>query len=405
LIRWISRLTIVLLAVVIFSAILPGCGGPSVSGPYTLDEAKNREKAGKLEEALQLYHAVVRENQHSNPPIAAKALYEGGLFAQDEKRYGTTEARKHAGEAEAVRMWRQLRDEWNSLRASEVLSRQDLVAKYEGVTTRIDQRNRRDWKYQIIDSLVKLTGGKSYSYGIALILLALLVKLILFPLTRRQYASQREMQRMQPLLKELQAKFKGVELNQKQMQLYKEHGVNPFAGCFLALVQLPFLILIFTAVQSYEIRFSDGNFLWIGSGLAAQFPQFLGTNLAMPDVPLLAIYVLTNYITMRLSPAADPQQQQQMNSMALMTSIFFFWMFLSSKWSSAFVLYWLAQNMISIWQQYHYIYQPHKSGRGGASSQGPSTSGGNGAGSPIADAAPIAEVKPQARARARKKKK
>lgn len=403
--RWISRLTIVLLAVVIFSAFLPGCGGPQVSGPYTLDEAVNREKSGRLEETLLLYHAIVQQNQRSNPPIAAKALYEGGLFAQDPARYGKTQDRLNAGEHEAARMWRQLRDEWVPLRAQEVLSKSDLLAKYESVTKKIDQRNRKDWKYQIIDGLVNISGGKNFSYGIALVLLALLVKTIVFPLTKRQYKSQREMQRMQPLLKELQKKYKpGVELNQKQMELYKEHGVNPFSGCFLALVQLPFLILIFTAVQAYEMRFAEGTFLWIGSSIAAQYPQFLGTSLAMPDIPLLAIYVLTNYITMRLSPAADPAQQQQMNSMALITSIFFFWMFLSSKWSSAFVLYWLAQNLISIWQQYHYIYQPHRAGQGPGG--GPiGGTGGNGAGSPAKDAAPIVEAKQPERVRPRKKRK
>jgi YidC/Oxa1 family membrane protein insertase len=305
-------------------------------------------------------------------------------------------------------MLRQLRDEWDQLHAKEALNRDDVLAKYKLITTTIDQRNRKDWKYQIIDTLVNLTGGKSYSYGIALIFLALLVKTVLFPLTRKQYASQREMQRMQPLLKELQAKHKGVELNQKQMELYKEHGVNPFSGCFLALVQLPFLIIIFTAVREYEFRFAEGHFLWIGSSLAAANPSFLGTNLAMPDVPLLAIYVLTNYITMRMSPAADPQQQQQMNSMALMTSVFFFWMFLSSKWSSAFVLYWLAQNLISIWQQYHYIYQPHKermaAAGGGPGGAGSSGSTGNGMGPPPPDATPIIEVKQPQRARQRKKK-
>src|SRR5205814_953282 len=156
-------------------------------------------------------------------------------------------------------------------------------AKYKIVTDRIDRRNRTDWKYQIIDNLVKLTGSSSYSYGFALIILAVMVKLILFPLTRKQYSAPREMQRMQPLIKDLQKKYKGAELSAKQMELYKEHNVNPFAGCVPTLFQLPFLILIFTAIREYEFRFAEGHFLWIGTGLAAANPSFLAPNLAMPD--------------------------------------------------------------------------------------------------------------------------
>jgi YidC/Oxa1 family membrane protein insertase len=403
LIRRISRLAIVLPAVVIFSAILAGCG-PSIPGPYTIERAQQMEKEGRLEESLQMYHYVVQQNQRSNPPLAAKALYEGGLFAQDKNRYGKTPERLSSGLSSAEQMWRQLRDEFPTP-AKAMLLIGAPGDKYRALADKIDERNRKDWKYQIIDNLVKVSGGQGWSYGLALVMLAFIVKLLLFPLTRKQYAAQREMQRMQPLIKELQKKFKGAELSQKQMALYKEHGVNPFAGCVPTLFQLPFLILVFTAIREYEHRFAQGTFLWIGSPIAAGNPSFLGTSLAMPDVPLLAMYALTNYITMRLSPAADPQQQQQQNTMALMTSVIFFWMFLSYKWSSAFVLYWLALNLISIWQQYHYIYQPHKQRQAtGEILPAPGTSG-NGAGSVTKDAAPIAKPRQAERVRPRKKKK
>lgn len=407
-----SRLTIVLSAVVIFSVTLSGCQ-PAIPGPHTLDRAKDLEKSGLREDALAMYKAVMADNQRTNPPLAARALYEGGAYASDPKRYGITPQKESDGQYDAAHMLRQLRDEWDSLKASEArdatgnpLKKETVQALFKDVTDKIDVRNRKEWKYQIIDSLVKVCGGKSWSYGLALILLAVLVKLILFPLTRKQYASQREMQRMQPLIKDLQKKYKGADLSAKQMELYKEHGVNPFAGCIPTLFMLPFMMTIFFAVKMYEFRFAAGHFLWIGSPLSDMFPGFLATNLAMSDIPLLVLYAVTNYITMRMSPAPDPQQQQQQNSMALMTTGLFFFMFMSSKWASAFVLYWLAQNLITIWQQYHFIFKPHKLRQAGGGDGGTPVgfSGGNGAGPTPKDASPLIEAKQPARVRPRKKK-
>jgi YidC/Oxa1 family membrane protein insertase len=356
--RLLSRLAIVFAAVVIFSVSLTGCG-PATTGPYTLEEAAKRASTpGKERDALLLYGQIVRENQRKDPNVAAKALYEGGLAATDPARFAKTEDLRNEGEDMAAQMWRQLRDEFPE-QARQHLGPQS--EKLTQLTDRIDLRNRKDWKYQIIDALVSLTGrSRAFSYGLALVILAFLVKTLLFPLTKRQYAAQREMMKMQPLVKALQSEYKGTELQQKQMELYKEHGVNPFAGCAPTLAQLPFLLLIFTSIRLYEHAFVHGHFLWIGSGLSAAMPHVFAPNLAMPDMPLLIGYALTNYITMRLVPTMDPQQQQQQNTMALMTTGIFFWMFLQYKWSSAFVLYWFVLNLISIWQQYKYIYKPHK---------------------------------------------
>lgn len=315
------------------------------------------------QEALAEYAEIVRENRGKNAERAAEALYRAGLYASSPD-YPGTEAKRFQALDQAYQLWRQLRDEYPDTEAARKIA--GPGGPMEKLMDRIDRRNSSDWKYQVIDALVRLTGRKpEFSYALALILLAAIVKLLLMPLTIRQYASMREMQRMQPLVKELQKKYKGAELNQKTMELYKEHKVNPFAGCFIGLLQIPFLILVFNAIREYEIAFAKGKFLWIGSTLASSGPEILGqkvfgANLASPDIPLLAIYVITNYATMRLTPATDPQQQQQQNTMALMTSLLFFWMFLSYKWSSAFVLYWLALNVLSIWQQYEMIYKPHK---------------------------------------------
>ncbi len=325
------------------------------------------EKQNAKEDVRQTYDGIVRENRGKDNEQAAEALYRQGAFILEAK--GETETGRRAAMDAAHTTWVQLRNDYpDTLAGRKLLSPSaefpDGAMKH--VENLIDRRNSADWKYQVMDSLVKLTGkNPSYSYALALILLAVMVKVLLLPLTKKQYASMREMQRMQPLIKELQKKYKQQELSQKTMELYKEHGVNPFGGCLPAVVQIPFLIVIFNAIREYEIAFGAGHFLWIGSKLATpdiavMGYQIVGANLGRPDIILLALYAVTNWVTMKMTPASDPQQQQQQNTMALMTSVLFFVMFIQYKWSSAFVLYWFALNLLSIYQQYEYIYKPHK---------------------------------------------
>jgi YidC/Oxa1 family membrane protein insertase len=325
------------------------------------------EKLGNGQGVLSEYAQVVRENRGRDVQAAAEALFQSGLYGST--RFGKTAAEKAQGEDTAHQTWKQLRDEYpDTVACSKLLAARPEAPEglLAALDDRIDRRNSKHWQYQVIDVLVRLTGkNPSFSYALALILLAVLVKIGLWPLTIRQYASMREMQALQPLIKELQKKYQKAELQQKTMDLYKQHKVNPFAGCFTSLLQIPFLIMIFNAIRQYEIAFGRGHFLWIGSPMSHDAPRLMGEpilarSLAHPDVPLLAMYAVTNYVTMKLTPATDPQQQQQQNTMAVMMSGLLFWMFLTYKWSSAFVLYWLALNIFSIWQQYHYVFKPHK---------------------------------------------
>src|SRR5688572_19388709 len=89
------------------------------------------------------------------------------------------------------------------------------------------------------------------NYGLAIILLTLAVRVILLPLSIKQTKSMREMQRIQPEVKRLQAKYKGdrQKMNEEMMALYKEHGVNPLGGCAPLLLQFPILIALFYVVQ------------------------------------------------------------------------------------------------------------------------------------------------------------
>lgn len=347
------------------------------------------------------------------PDLAAETLYQSGLFASE--KYGGAQDEKNAGEDAAVQLWKQLAADYPNSPAAARLKESTPEAqrgRLVALEERIDKRNAGDWRYQILDVLVKATGKQPWSYSLALVLLAVLVKMITFPMTRKQYKSMAEMQRMQPLVKELQKKFKGAELHQKTMELYKEHKVNPMASCLPVLVMMPFLILVFSSIRLYEYAFAHGTMLWIGSALSLNpgAPlvgpyRLLARSLVEPDIPILILYGLTNYITMKMTPAQDPQQQQSQSMMAVMMSFFLPWMFLSSRWSSAFVFYWTVQNVLTIWQQYELILKPARERKllgTSTNASGPASTS-NGASGSVIEPKPVEPGSPPARVRPRRK--
>jgi YidC/Oxa1 family membrane protein insertase len=200
---------------------------------------------------------------------------------------------------------------------------------------------------------------RGFSYWFALVLITLIIKAVLFPFTKKQFKSMADMQRIAPKMKEVQEKLKGRpadEINRKVMGLYKEEGVNPAAGCVPMVAQMLVLIPLYSMIRMYEFQFQKGYFLWIGSALSRHYPQFLATSLAVPDVPLLLLYLVSMFLTSRLQPpAADPQQAQQQKMMAYFMPIFFGWITWQYAWPSAFTFYWLVLNAISTWQQWHIL--------------------------------------------------
>jgi YidC/Oxa1 family membrane protein insertase len=193
------------------------------------------------------------------------------------------------------------------------------------------------------------------SYGLTMILLALIVRVALFPLAQQQFKSMAEMQKVQPLLKELQAKHKGKpqELQAATMALYKEHGVNPLAGCFPMLIQLPVLLGLFYAINSQLGEFGKQGFLWIGTPLSHQFPDIFATSLATLDMPLFVLYVVSMYISVRFGspPSTDPQQAQTQKIMAVVSPVMIAYFGWKYKWASALLIYWFSLNVFTMAQQ------------------------------------------------------
>jgi len=177
---------------------------------------------------------------------------------------------------------------------------------------------------------------------LALFFLAVVVKIITIPLTTAAFRGMRDMQRIQPMLKELQAKYKDdrQKLAEEQMKLMKEHNVSPAGGCLPMLIQLPIFYAVYHAVQVYAYGFANSGFLWI-------------TNLARPDLVLLILYAISMIITQKLTavPSADPQQQALQTQMTYMMPIFL--LFVLYAIPSAFVLYWFFLNVLSSVHQYY----------------------------------------------------
>ena len=213
--------------------------------------------------------------------------------------------------------------------------------------------------YRVMDYLVALTGRQTWSYFLAILLVSVLVKLALTPLSNKQYASMKEMQKLQPYMAELQAKHKNDKelLGRKMMELYKEHSINPAAGCITMLPTIPIMYLLYYMIRLYQYQFSHGTFLWIGSSISHLFPNILGINLGQADWPLLILYAGSMYITqkMTIQPSMDPQQAETQKMMTIMTPFMTTYFFYQYHLPSAFVLYYLIFNILSTSQQKYYM--------------------------------------------------
>jgi YidC/Oxa1 family membrane protein insertase len=200
------------------------------------------------------------------------------------------------------------------------------------------------------------------SYGWSLVVLGLVVRLAVWPFTVMQFRSTAEMQKVQPLVAKLRNQYKGDPqgLNKATMELYKEHNVNPLAGCIPALIPLPILIGLYWAIQSQIAHFHE-TFLWIGMPVLDRFTMMLGgwhvplaaPSLASPDFILLALYVVSMYFTVRYGspPSQDPQQAQTQRLMAFISPVMIAYVGFKYQFASALYVYWLATNVFTVLQQ------------------------------------------------------
>lgn len=178
------------------------------------------------------------------------------------------------------------------------------------------------------------------NYGIAIILLTILIKVVLYPLTERQMHSMLAMQKLQPKIKEIQEKYKQKDpkkMQQMIMELYKEHQVNPMSGCLPLLIQMPILFALYKSLYNFSfVNEAHASFIWVPI-LSKADPFYI--------LPVLA--GITTFIQSKMTTStADPTQRMMLITMPL----FITW--IASTLPAGLALYWVVFNLAGVAQQY-----------------------------------------------------
>ena len=193
------------------------------------------------------------------------------------------------------------------------------------------------------------------NYGIAIILLTLFTKIILWPLGNKSYKSMSEMKKLQPLMTEIREKHKGdkQKMNQELMALYKTYKVNPMGGCLPMVLQIPVFFALYRMLyQAIELRHAP-FILWINDLSAPDRLFDFGFSIPFMEppygIPVLTIIMGgTMLLQQKMSPPpGDPTQAKMMMLMPVVFTFIFI------NFSSGLVLYWLVNNVLSISQQYY----------------------------------------------------
>lgn len=183
------------------------------------------------------------------------------------------------------------------------------------------------------------------NYGVAIIILTILIRIIFWPLTHKGTESMKRMQELQPLMAALKAKYKDNprKMQEETMALYRKHKINPVSGCLPMLIQIPVFIALFVVLRSaIELRFAP--FLWIGDLSAPE--RLLAGVLPIPLNILPIFMALSQAWQQVLMPTPDPNQQKMMVFFMPALMLVMFYMM-----PSALVLYWSANQVIVIVQQ------------------------------------------------------
>ena len=182
------------------------------------------------------------------------------------------------------------------------------------------------------------------NYGLVVILLSALTKFLFWPLTRSSTKSMREMQKLQPEIQKLREKFKKdpQRLNKEIMGLYKKHKVNPLGGCLPLLLQMPVFIALYNVLMS-SIEMRKANFVWWISDLSSADTVAVISGFSIHVLPL--IMGISMFWQQKMTPT-DPRQAAMTYFMPVLMVLFFY------SLPSGLVLYWTANNFMTIAQQY-----------------------------------------------------
>ncbi len=207
--------------------------------------------------------------------------------------------------------------------------------------------------FKLLDWLFKQVGN----FGVAIMALTLIIRLLMFPIAQRQFGSMAQMRLVQPKMKALQERYKDDKQKQQQelMKLYKDEKINPLAGCLPIVIQIPIFYALYKVLMlTIEMRHQP-FILWI-KDLSAPDPLHILNlfGLLLPFTPpsilsigiLAVILGITMFLQFRLNPqATDPVQQQVFKIMPWL------FMFIMAPFAAGLLLYWITNNILSIAQQ------------------------------------------------------
>ncbi len=206
---------------------------------------------------------------------------------------------------------------------------------------------------KVIDALYQVTVTIGFpSYALAIILISILLKIILFPLMQKQMKSTMNMQEVQPKLEYLQKKYKNnpEKMNEEVMKLYKEYNINPMAGCLPLLIQMPILIGLFGALRQYNFDpIEHATFFWIPN-LAEKDPLFI--------LPILV--ALTMFLQQKISMSATPSAAENPTMKTMLYIMPAMMLFVCWQMPSGLCLYWAFFSILSIIQQFFMNKQKKK---------------------------------------------
>ncbi len=201
----------------------------------------------------------------------------------------------------------------------------------------------------VLESLHSLTDLAGVgSYGLAIILLTVIIKMLLYPLTVKQVKSMKAMQELSPKMKKIQEKYKDNPqvMQQKVGALYKEAGVNPLAGCLPLLIQMPILIGIFYGIRDFQYA---GSPLFMGLDISRSLSEFMSAGgpemYAYAVLPVLSALTTFLQSKMTMPDTSTTQNQVMLYGMPLFIG------YISISFPTGLVLYWVVMNIMQIGQQ------------------------------------------------------
>lgn len=179
------------------------------------------------------------------------------------------------------------------------------------------------------------------NYGLAIIIMTIVVKIILWPLTQKQIQSMKDMMKIQPMMDEIRAKYKDDKerMNYELANLYKKMHINPLSGCLPLLIQFPIMIGIFYGIRDFQYV-GPANFLWMET-ISNPDPWYV--------LPVLS--ALTTFITSKQSMPSPGAGKSPLNTKMMTYFMPLFIGYISISFPAGLVLYWVVMNLMQIAQQ------------------------------------------------------